>query len=225
MFYLFLLAHLVADFALQPYRLVIRKRYYYGLAIHCGIVLGCMLLLGLLDPTALVLWPAMLAITAVHFVADWWKVRHGQRVPGPAIVPFLLDQMIHIGTLVVALSLSLPTEQVWSLAASPAALLAVCVAGLIVALLATPIAVMVWLDPAFAQQALAGQARLRAIGVGSVALALAVWGGAMALPASLLGLVIVTRKPSSAHPLDSTLGMGTVVCVAVTVGAMLGAIL
>ena len=55
MFYLFLLAHLVADFVLQPYWLVVRKQRWDGLLLHGGIVLACMLLLPLADSAALAL--------------------------------------------------------------------------------------------------------------------------------------------------------------------------
>ena len=88
MFYLFLLAHLVADFVLQPYWLVVRKRRWDGLLLHGGIVLACMLLLPLADAAALALWPVMLAITAVHIVADWLKVHHGGRIPARRLAHF-----------------------------------------------------------------------------------------------------------------------------------------
>lgn len=221
MFYLFLLAHLVADFMLQPYWLVARKRYWYGLAIHCGIVLACMLALPLLDPAALRLWPAMLAITAVHFFADWGKVNHGDRIPGPPIGPFMLDQLIHVTTLAAVLSLALPAEQVWTLSGSPAAASAVYAGAYIVALLATPIAVMVWLDPRFEKQALAGRARVRSLVAGATVVSLTLFGGAVALPATLLGVMIVARRPLSTHPLDSSAGLLTVVCVAATLGVLL----
>jgi hypothetical protein len=221
MFYLFLLAHLVADFMLQPYWLVVRKRYLYGLAIHCGVVLACMLALPLLDTSAMGLWPAMLAITAVHFVADWAKVHHGERIPGPPIGPFLLDQVIHVTTLAVVLSLALPAEQVWGLAGSPAAVPAVYAGAYIVALLATPIAVMVWLDPTFSKVALAGRARVRSFVAGAAVVSLALFAGVMALPATLLGLVVAVRRPLSAHPLDSTAGMLAVMCVAAALGVLL----
>jgi hypothetical protein len=129
MFYLFLLAHLVADFILQPYWLVVRKRRWDGLLLHGAIVLICMSALPLADHAALALWPAMLGITTVHIVADWWKVHFGNRIPGPPIGPFMLDQVIHITTLAVALSLALPAEQVWTLAASPAAFVAIWAAA------------------------------------------------------------------------------------------------
>jgi hypothetical protein len=220
-FYLFLLAHLVADFMLQPYWLVARKRYWHGLAIHCSIVLACMLALPLLDPSVLGLWPAMLAITAVHFMADWWKVNKGHRIPGPPIGPFLLDQVIHLTTLAAVLSLLVPQERLWSLAGSPAAGTAVYAGAYIVALLAAPIAVMVWLDPSFEKQALAGRARVRSLVAGALVVSLTLYAGAVALPATLLGLAVAARRPLSAHPLDSATGLLVVMGVAALLGVLL----
>lgn len=225
MFYLFVLAHLVADFVLQPYWLVARKRFWYGLALHCGIVLACMLALPLLDPATAALWPAMLAITAIHFVADWGKVNHGHHIPGPPIGPFMLDQLIHLGTIAAVLSLTLPAEQVWSLAASPATTFALYAAAYIIALLATPIAVMVWLDPRFEQHALAGQARIRSLFAGAVVVSLTLVAGTIALPAMLLGFAVVARRPLSAHPLDSATGVLTVMATAAVLGAALQLVL
>jgi hypothetical protein len=223
MIYLFLLAHLVADFVLQPYWLVLRKRRLDGLLIHCAIVLVCMLALPLIDGAALALWPAMLGITAVHFVADWWKVRYGGRIPGPPIVPFLLDQLIHLSTLAIVLTLALPAEQAWALSASPAAPLASWVAAYIVAACATPIAVMIWLDPALQHAALSGRARLRSLLVGSGAISLTLLGGPLALPATLFGLIVTARRRVTlpSHPLDSPVGLLTVLCVAASLGAVL----
>jgi hypothetical protein len=227
MIYLFLLAHLVADFILQPYWLVVRKRRWDGLLIHGGLVLACMLALPLIDRAALALWPAMLGGTAVHMAADWWKVRYGDRVPGPPIVPFMLDQVIHVTTLAVALSLALPAGQIWALAASPVAPLALWAAAYVTAACATPIAVMIWLDPSFQHAALAGGARLRSLlaGVGIVSLTL--FGGPLALPATLFGLVVIVRRGADgqaarpAHPLDTPVGLLTILCVAAALGAAL----
>ena len=221
MFYLFLLAHLVADFVLQPYWLVVRKRRWDGLLIHGGIVLACMLLLPLADAAALALWPVMLAITAVHITADWWKVRFGDRIPGPPIGPFLLDQVIHITTLCVVLGAALPARQIWTIAASPVAPLALYAAAYVVAACATPIGVMIWLDPAFTNAALAGGARLRSLLAGSAMVSLALFGGLLALPATLIGATLIVRHPRSAHPLDMPAGMLAVLCVGAAVGTML----
>jgi hypothetical protein len=232
MFYLFLLAHLVADFILQPYWLVVRKRRWDGLLLHGSLVLVCMLALPLADPAAQALWPAMLAITAIHVAADWWKVRFGSRIPGPPIGPFMLDQAIHITTLAVVLSLALPAEQVWTLAASPVALLAIWAAAYVIAACATPIAVMIWLDPSSQHAALAGPARWRSLLVGAGAVSLALIGGALALPATLLGLLVAARRSGmttaganlAAHPLETPLGLLTVLCVAVALGVGLAMI-
>jgi hypothetical protein len=223
MIYLFLLAHLVADFVLQPYWLVLRKRRIDGLLIHCAIVLVCMAGLPLIDRAALALWPAMLGITAVHFMADWWKVRYGDRIPGPPIVPFLLDQLIHIATLTIVLGLALPSGQVWGLAASPAAPLATWAAAYVVAACATPIAVMIWLDPALQHAALSGRARLRSLLAGVGVVSLMLLGGPLALPATLFGLIVTARRKVTlpAHPLDTPIGLLTVLCVAASLGAVL----
>jgi hypothetical protein len=220
MFYVFLLTHLVADFILQPYWLVRRKRHWDGLAIHGLIVLGCMLALGLVGVSVARLWPLMLAIAAIHVAADWWKVHRADRLFGPPILPFLLDQLIHIGTLVVALVVALPATVVWG-RNMPGATLALYAAGYIVAGCAVPIGVMVWLDPRFAHAALAPGARLRALGEATVLLALVLMAGALALPATLLGLVVVLRRPASAHPLDSPRGVLAVLCGTALVAAAL----
>jgi hypothetical protein len=221
MFYIFLLAHLVADFVLQPYWLVVRKQRWDGLLLHGAIVLACMLLLPLADPAALALWPAMLAITGAHIAADRWKVRSGNRIPGPPIVPFLLDQLIHVTTLCVVLSLALPTEQIWTVGASPMAPLALYAAAYVVATCATPIGVMIWLDPAFTNVALAGKARLRSLLAGAVVVSLALFGGLLALPATLIGATLIVRHPRSAHPLDMPAGMLAVLCVGAALGTAL----
>ena len=218
---LFLLAHVVADFVLQPYWLVLRKRRCDGLLIHGGIVLACMLVLPLADRTTLALWPTMLGITAVHIVVDWSKVRFGDRVPGPPIGPFLLDQVIHVTTLGVALSLALPAERVWSLASSPVAPLAIAVAAYVVAACATPIAVMIWLDPRSEHAALAGGARIRSFLVGAAVVSLMLIASNLVIPATLLGLMVVIRRPISAHPLDMPIGLLAVVGVAAALGTIL----
>lgn len=222
MFYLFFLAHLVADFILQPLWLVERKRYWHGLLMHGGIVLVCMLALPLIDSRALGLWPAMLAITAVHICADWWKVRYGHQIPGPPIGPFMLDQVIHVTTITIALSIALPASDVWMLASSAAAPGAIYAAAYVIALFATPIAVMVWLDPRFEHVALAGRARIRSFVAAGTVVTLALFGGPLALPATLLGLMaVIARRSHAIHPLDAPLGTLTVVVVAAGLGALL----
>lgn len=221
MLYLFLFAHLVADFVLQPFWLVLRKRRWDGLLIHGAIVLACMLVLPLIDRAILPLWPIMLAVTAVHVATDWWKVRFGDRIPGPPIGPFMLDQVIHVATLCGVLCLALPASQVWSFDASPVAQLALYGSAYLIAACATPIGVMVWLDPTFANAALSGAARVRSLLAGSAVVTLTLFGGLIALPTTLLGVILVARHPRSAHPLDLPAGMMVVVCVGAALGTAL----
>ncbi len=221
MLYLFLFAHLVADFVLQPYWLVLRKRRLDGLLIHCGIVLLCMLALPLFEPATLAMIPAMVLITVVHFGADWSKVHYGHNIPGPPIGPFLLDQVIHISTIMVVLSLALPPALVWHLNASPLALLALYGSAYVVAAFATPIGVMIWLDPNSSNAALSGGARLRSLLTGISVVSITLFGGLIALPTTLLGMALLRRYPQSNHPLDLPSGTLAVLFIGATMGMLL----
>ncbi len=221
MLYVFLAAHLIADFVLQPLWLVQRKRSWQGLFIHGGIVLFIMLLIPLFDRSALQLWPAMLTITAIHIVADRIKVHSIDKYLKPAIVPFLLDQVIHLGTLVLVLSMALPASSVWQLSGSSVALPALYVSAYVIAAFAAPIGVMVWLDPHFNYAALAGAARARSLLAGSIVASLAMFGGTLALPATLAGLAVASRRPLSLHPLDRPAGLLSVAVIAASSGALM----
>ncbi len=216
----FLVAHLVADFILQPYWLIRRKRFWSGLLLHGSIVLACMLALALIMPQTLALWPVMLAITAVHIATDWWKVNHGDALFHHPIYGFLVDQCIHIATIIVVLYAALPSSALWSITA-PYDHITWSAVGYIVAAFATPITVMVWLDPAARHGALAGWARMRSCVVSIIVLSLVLSASRLALPATLVGMVIVTQWPRSTHPLDKPLGMLTVIGVSVLAGMSL----
>lgn len=221
MFYLFLLAHLVADFLLQPLWLVRRKRRWDGLLIHVGLVLACMLALIPLEPRAAGLWPAMLGVSLAHLAADWWKVQHADRLFRPPFVPFLLDQVIHVGTLAVALGLSLPAAQVWSASASWLAEPAIYLSGYLLAACAAPIALIVALDPTFQHAAQAAAARARSLVVAAGVITLTLFAGPLALPVTLAGCAVALRRPASAHPLDAPLGTLAIAVVAASLGALL----
>lgn len=221
MFYLFFLAHLVADFALQPFWLVQRKRRWDGLFMHVGVVLACMLALMLVEPAARSLWPAMLAISAVHLGTDRWKVRYADRLFRPPFVPFLMDQAIHAATIAAALSLTLPAARVWSPAASALAWPAIYLSAYIVTTLAVPIALIVLLDPTFQHAAQAARARARSLVAALAVLTLALVGGPVALPLTLAGLAVAARRPASTHPLDGHAGLLAVAIAAAATGALL----
>lgn len=221
MFYLFLLAHLVADFMLQPLWLVRRKRQWDGLLIHVGIVMICMLVIIPLEPGARTLWPAMLAITGVHLAADRWKVRYADRLLRPPFVPFVLDQVIHIGTLIAVLSLALPAEQIWSTQSSVLVTPSIYAACYLVATLAAPIGLIVALDPTFQHASLAAAARARSLLAAGLVLSLSLFATPLALPAALAGVVAASQRPASRHPLDSPLGLIAVLIIAASLGAAL----
>lgn len=224
MVYLFFLAHLVADFALQPLWLVRRKRRWDGLGIHVGLVLFCMLALLLVEPMTRALWPAMILISGVHLFADWWKVNQADKLFRPPLVPFVLDQVIHAATIALVLGLFLPQTQIWSPAASILAWPAIYVSAYLVAALAVPIALIVFFDPTFTHAAHAAQARLRSLVVALVVLSLALWAGPLALPVTLIGLALATRRAASPHPLDGSQGLLAVSIVAALSGAVLSLI-
>jgi hypothetical protein len=225
MVYLFILAHLVADFMLQPLWLVRRKQRWDGLFIHVGFVLACMIALIPLEPAAAGLWPAMLAIGAVHLAADRWKVRHADAMFRPPLVPFLLDQAIHAATIAAALSLCLPAAQVWSLHASALGVPALYASAYLVAALAVPIGLIVALDPGFRFAPQAAAARARCLVLAALVVSLSLFAGAVALPATLAGLALAIRRPASPHPLDAPTGMLAVVIAAAALGALLSVVL
>jgi hypothetical protein len=218
MFYNFLLAHLIADFLLQPLWLVRKKRHWDGLLIHVAVVGLCMLPIPFFMPLPPTGWLAIAAISIIHLIADRWKVTIGDKLFGCPLVPFMLDQAIHVGTLAIVLSLCLPLEQVWSLGALPFTREALMGAIYVVVAVATPIAVIVGFDPQFKHAALSGPARLRALVCGTAALVLTVVGGALVAPASLLGLALVMQRPVSPHPLDTPQGMAIVLAVGAALG-------
>ncbi len=220
MFFVFFFAHLLADFVLQPLRLVRRKTQWDGLFLHAAIVLACMLLLILLDPALGALWPHILLITAIHLLIDRGKVHYGNRLPGPPIVAFLADQFAHVITLLLVLGAAGSAQQLFALDGSWLAPATLVGAALIIALFAVPIGSIVWLDPRFERTALAGMARIRSMLVGSVALMLTLVSSGMALPLLLPVAAVLIRRPGSPHPLDGPVGLSTVLGSAVMIGGL-----
>ncbi len=225
MFYPFFLAHLIADFICQPYWLIKRKSSWDGLFIHCGIVLLWMLALLFIDQAAAPLWPIMLLITLVHLAADRWKVRHGHVIPGPPIVPFMVDQLIHITTIIVSLSLVLPQSQIWRVDTSSLYKLVIIASIYVVATFAVPIAVMTWLDPRFESIKLSGKARMHSFLRAAITLTIVYQFGLSGLLIVFIILAIVLRKPLSTHPLDMWSGILSVVAIAAILGYCLNSFL
>jgi len=95
------LAHLVADFMLQPYELVQLKRRPIGLAIHAGIHL--LMTAAVVAPFLPRWWIIVPLSAAIHYLIDRWKV-DSRHTEGPtSLVMFLLDQALHLGALALVL--------------------------------------------------------------------------------------------------------------------------
>ena len=102
MFWQLLLAHLLADFPLQPLWLVRSKRFFWGLAVH-GTVHFLTLLL-VVGGARGVIWPQLLALALIHFTIDVLKYRLGSRRPVWVTAPYFIDQAVHILSVLVVAS-------------------------------------------------------------------------------------------------------------------------
>lgn len=100
-----LIAHLFADFPLQTNTLArLKEKRWHGVAIH---VLIHVSVTALLIRDSLTFWPLLLGIGVAHFIIDILKLL----CPATkGIAYFLIDQMLHIITLVVAAYL---VQQEW----------------------------------------------------------------------------------------------------------------
>ena len=94
MFWTLGLAHLIADYPLQSNRLVLAKRHWPGLTVHVAIHFAMMLLLAGRD--ALLVWPQLLALAAIHFAIDSFKNFNSARWPRLVVFPYVLDQLLHL---------------------------------------------------------------------------------------------------------------------------------
>ncbi len=101
LFWRILLAHVAADFALQPDALILAKRKVWGVAIHAGIF-GAAMAVTLREylGSRTVLF-VIVGLTAFHFAVDCGK-SYIQRLSGrESFFVFLGDQALHIGSIVL----------------------------------------------------------------------------------------------------------------------------
>ncbi len=94
-----MLAHLVADFILQPGWLVRYKRVPAGRAVHAGIHGLVMLLLA--APVLPRWWLAIPTVTVLHFLVDGMKAEWAPERGPISLAAFLFDQAVHIGILLI----------------------------------------------------------------------------------------------------------------------------
>ena len=112
-----MLAHLIADYPLQPDRLVAAKQHLPGLSIHIAIHWVVMTLFTW--PVRAIIWPYILTVAILHFGIDYFKAYMGRTRPDLVIGPYLLDQPLHWVSLIIvgiwmARSTSLPVWDVLS---------------------------------------------------------------------------------------------------------------
>ena len=103
------LAHLVADFWLQSDGMVVNKRERklrgWAIYVHALLVFLCTWGLGWFR-----FWPYALAIAVLHFAIDLIKVQFTRR----PLIPFLVDQVVHITVLWVVAILYAHIDGQWT---------------------------------------------------------------------------------------------------------------
>jgi hypothetical protein len=99
LFWYLSLAHWLGDYPLQSNWIAQRKTNFWVLLLH--VTIHFTLLMAILYPASLIIWPYLLSLAAIHFVNDasknWVKVHR----PTWVTWPYLVDQLIHIASLVL----------------------------------------------------------------------------------------------------------------------------
>ena len=97
MFWQLLLAHFLADYPLQPRWLLAAKQRLWGLLLHVTIhFLTALLLVG---DVRWKLLPPLVSLALVHFVIDLTKYRLAVTRPAWVRLPYLIDQLLHVVTI------------------------------------------------------------------------------------------------------------------------------
>jgi hypothetical protein len=97
MFWLLLLAHFLADYPLQPDRLVAAKRSWIGQLIHAFVHLVVMLIV--VGQVRSQIWPAILLLAFIHLLIDIGKSVLGRYRPDWVVAPYFIDQLLHISSI------------------------------------------------------------------------------------------------------------------------------
>ena len=99
MFWYLFFAHLAADFPLQTYWMAVNKTRTNILFLHVSIhFLVYLFIVALVD---FQLWPYVLALAIIHFLIDSGKNYISKLRPNWVIATYLLDQLIHIISIVL----------------------------------------------------------------------------------------------------------------------------
>lgn len=98
MFYYLLLAHLLADYPLQPTWMVTQKNRRGVVILHASIhlLLGLIIIWLFSSASVKTIWPYLLFLAVVHLLIDLSKIKLSRIRPDWVKVPYLLDQLMHI---------------------------------------------------------------------------------------------------------------------------------
>jgi hypothetical protein len=92
-FWNFLLAHFLADYPLQNSWMVANKNRLSALMLHAGIHFAVLLVV--ISPAWLELWPFCFMLAAIHFLIDYGKIALSTTKPDWVTLPYLVDQCLH----------------------------------------------------------------------------------------------------------------------------------
>lgn len=111
MFYYLLLAHLLADYPLQPTWIVTNKNRRGVVLLHALIhfLISLFIVWFFSSASVTTIWPYLLILAAVHLFIDLSKITLSRIRPDWVKVPYLLDQLMHILS-IVFISLFIQTQ-------------------------------------------------------------------------------------------------------------------
>lgn len=94
MFWYLFSAHLLADFPLQPSWIVLNKNRLSILSLH--VTIHFLVGLVLISLVNISVWPYVTLLVIIHFMIDFGKNYINKIKPNWIIGPYLIDQLIHI---------------------------------------------------------------------------------------------------------------------------------
>ncbi|OGO61859.1 MAG: hypothetical protein A2032_05390 [Chloroflexi bacterium RBG_19FT_COMBO_49_13] len=97
MFWYLVLAHLIADYPLQPTWMVNNKTRWTVLAMHVLIHYAVSLIV--VGSARSTIWPHLLVLALLHLVIDIGKITLNKLRPKWVIMPYIVDQFLHFVTM------------------------------------------------------------------------------------------------------------------------------
>lgn len=103
MFYYLLLAHLLADYPLQPDWVIFNKTQRGVLALHIIIhFLTSVIIVWIFSSTiGLSVWPYLLLLAGIHFLIDSFKSKLSRIRPKWVKIPYVVDQLVHVFSIAI----------------------------------------------------------------------------------------------------------------------------